>query len=177
MLAIVPLLCRGRHRCSEGRSLNIMITIVTVASLHQQQLTWLYTDLTCHIDPSIIWNSLESRCERQHACVRHTIVVLKKLVRGRNRGAFNFGWIFSYSACFREPVCVQVDYIGIGLNATGGALLTFYFCGGNSFYALLGDRGRFLYELGNFVMGFLVCVSCGVAKLFFLRPYSCVQVN
>ena len=69
-----------------------------------------------------------------------------------------------------------MDYIGIGLNATGSALLTFYFCGGESFYELLGYRGRVIYEVGNFVFGFLVCVSCALAKLYYLRPYTFTQV-
>lgn len=67
---------------------------------------------------------------------------------------------------------LQVDYIGIGLNATGSALLTYYFTGTRSFYRYFGSS----FVPLNFLLGVGVCISCGLSKLIHLRPKSQLQI-
>ena len=61
----------------------------------------------------------------------------------------------------------QIDYIGIGMNATGTSIYLYFLTGPKAFYETCGDW----FIIINILNGVANCLCCSVSKLCYCRPY------
>ncbi|KAK2168915.1 hypothetical protein LSH36_13g10046 [Paralvinella palmiformis] len=79
-----------------------------------------------------------------------------------------FAHLFQSKSPLIHYTCFQIDYIGIGLNAFGTGCLFYYLTGSQPYYDVVGPT---LFMTLNALLAVADCMTCSIAKLWYIRPY------